>query len=64
VFFLLLPAIMIDAAIDDSEEVPVWVTVGSLITELIPLYLISKVFGKMSEKEDLESIHKENFNHK
>jgi hypothetical protein len=50
VFFLLLPAIMIDAAINGSEEAPVWVAVGSLITELMPVYLISKVFEKMSEK--------------
>jgi hypothetical protein len=54
VFVLLLPAIVIDAAIEGSEEIPAWIIVGSLITELIPLYLINKSFGKMVEKEDLD----------
>jgi hypothetical protein len=64
VFVLLLPAIMIDAARDGSEEMPAWLTAGLLITSIIPLGLISKVFGTMSEKEDLEDIHKEIFNNK
>jgi hypothetical protein len=61
-FILLLPAIIIDAAIDGSEKAPAWVIVGSLIAELIPLYLINKVFGKISKREDLEKTRKEIFN--
>jgi hypothetical protein len=61
---LLLPAIIIDAAIDGSEESPIWLTTGSLIMDLVSLYLITKVFVKMADKKDLEDARKEIFNNK
>lgn len=64
VLILLLPAIIIDEAIDGSESIPLWVNIGSLIAELVPLYLINKVFSKITKEEDLEETRNEIFKNK